>query len=468
MRRASSSADRAVREPVIERREYARRRRTLLDEAGDGSAIIVPTGPVARRNRDIEYPYRPDSDFFYLTGFPEPDAVALLLSGREAGEYLLFCREQDPHDERMHGPRAGLEDACVRYGADDAFPIDDIDEILPRLLEDRPNIWYSMGEYPAFDARVLRWLERLRSRPADPSELIDLHPRVHEMRLYKSRAEVRMIRRAIELTEGAHRRAMAACRPGLAEYEVEAELLYEIHRAGCRTVAYPCIVASGANACRPHYTANSGALRKGDLVLVDAGAEYGCYAADVTRTWPVDGRFSPRQRALYELVLEAQRAAIDEVRPGRSWQAPHEEAARVLAEGLAAHGVIRKGGGDRSRAKPGKQAGDAGHGAIRKDGGGPMDRLCAYPTGHWIGLDVHDVSDYRVGGEPRALEAGMVMTIEPGVYIDPEEPAVASSWRGIGIRIEDVVLVTPDGAEVLSSSIPKSVEDLERIVGSAA
>ena len=444
MRRASPSAARSAREPAIERREYARRRRRLLDDAGGGSAIIVPAAPVARRNRDIEYPYRPGSDFFYLTGFPEPDAVALLLPGREAGEYLLFCREQDPHEERMHGPRAGLEGACERYGADDAFPIDDIDEILPRLLEDRPNIWYSMGEYPGFDARVLRWLERLRSRPADPSELVDLHPRVHEMRLYKSRAEVRMIRRAIELTERAHRRAMAACRPGLAEYEVEAELLYALHRAGCRTLAYPCIVAGGANACRPHYTENSGALREGDLVLVDAGAEYGCYAADVTRTWPVAGRFSAPQRTLYELVLEAQRAAIGEVRPGRSWEAPHAEAARVLAEGLAGHGVIRE------------------------DGGGAMGRLCAYPTGHWIGLDVHDVSDYRVDGEPRALEAGMVMTIEPGVYIDPEEPAVAPPWRGIGIRIEDVVLVTEDGAEVLSSSIPKSVEDLERIVGSGA
>ena len=445
MRRASPSAARPVREPVIERREYARRRRRLLDDAGEGSAILAPTAPVARRNRDIEHPYRPDSDFFYLTGFPEPEAVALLLPGREAGEYLLFCREQDPREERMHGPRAGLEGACERYGADDAFPIDDIDEILPRLLEDRPNIWYSMGEYPGFDARVLRWLERLRSRPADPSELVDLHPRVHEMRLYKSRAEVRMIRRAIELTERAHRRAMAACRPGLAEYEVEAELLYELHRAGCRTLAYPSIVAGGANACRPHYTENSGPLREGDLVLVDAGAEYGCYAADVTRTWPVAGRFSAAQRTLYELVLEAQRAAIDEVRPGRSWEAPHAEAARVLAEGLAGRGVIRDGGR-----------------------GDPMARLCAYPTGHWIGLDVHDVSDYRVDGEPRALEAGMVMTIEPGLYIDAEEPAVAPPWRGVGIRIEDVVLVTADGAEVLSSSIPKSVEDLERIVGSGA
>lgn len=445
MRRASSSADRPVREPVIERREFVRRRRRLLDEAGDGCAIIVPTAPAVRRNRDIEYPYRPDSDFFYLTGFPEPEAVALLLPGRGAGEYLLFCRERDAREERMHGPCAGLEGACGSYGADDAFPIDDIDEILPRLLEDRPRIWYSMGEYPAFDGRVLGWLERLRSRPADPSELMDLHPRVHEMRLYKSRAEVRMIRRAVELTVTAHRRAMAACRPGLAEYEVEAELLYALHRAGCRTLAYPCIVAAGANACRPHYTANSGTLRDGELVLVDAGAEYGCYAADVTRTWPVAGRFSAPQRTLYELVLEAQRAAIDTVRPGCSWQAPHAEAARVLAEGLARLGVLRETRGE-----------------------DVMGRLCAYPTGHWLGLDVHDVADYRVDGEPRELEPGMVMTIEPGLYIDPAEAAVAAPWRGIGIRIEDVVLVTPDGMEVLSTSLPKSVEELEGIVGSAA
>ena len=445
MPRASSSAVRPVREPVIERREFVRRRRRLLDEAGDGCAIIVPTAPAVRRNRDIEYPYRPDSDFFYLTGFPEPEAVALLLPGRGAGEYLLFCRDHDAREERMHGSRAGLDGACGRYGADDAFPIDDIDEILPRLLEDRPRIWYSMGEYPAFDGRVLGWLERLRSRPADPSELVDLHPRVHEMRLYKSQGEVRMIRRAVELTAAAHRRAMAACRPGLAEYEVEAELLYALHRAGCRTLAYPCIVAAGANACRPHYTANSDVLRDGELVLVDAGAEYGCYAADVTRTWPVAGRFSASQRALYELVLEAQRAAIEVVRPGCSWQAPHAEAARVLAEGLARIGVLR--------------------GARGED---VMGRLGAYPTGHWLGLDVHDVADYRVDGEPRALEPGMVMTIEPGLYIDPAEPDVAAPWRGVGIRIEDVVLVTRDGAEVLSSSLPKSVEDLESIVGSGA
>ena len=444
MRGASAPGDRPVREPIIQRREFARRRRRLLDEAGEDCAIIVPTAPAVRRNRDIEYPYRPDSDFFYLTGFPEPDAVALLLPGRGAGEYLLFCREQDAWEERMHGPRAGLEGACERYGADDAFPIDDIDEILPRLLEDRPRIWYTMGEYGSFDGRVLGWLERLRSRPADPSELVDLHPRVHEMRLYKSRAEVRMIRRAVELTGCAHRRAMAACRPGLAEYEVEAELLYELHRTGCRTLAYPCIVAAGANACRPHYTENAGVLRDGDLVLVDAGAEYGCYAADVTRTWPVGGRFSAPQRTLYELVLEAQHAAIEAVRPGRSWQAPHAEAARILAAGLSRLGVLREARGD-----------DA------------MGRLCAYPTGHWLGLDVHDVAEYRVDGEPRELEAGMVMTIEPGLYIDPAETAVGGLWRGIGIRIEDVVLVTRDGVEVLSSSIPKSVEDLERIVGSA-
>ena len=444
MRRDPPSADRSVRGPAIERREYARRRRRLVEQADGDCAIIVPTAPVARRNRNIEYPYRPDSDFYYLTGFAEPDAVAILLPGRSAGEYLLFCRERDPRSERMHGPRAGLDGACHRYGADDAFPIDDIDEILPRLLENRPRIWYSMGEYPGFDARVLGWLERLRSRPADPSELVDLHYRVHEMRLYKSQAEVRMIRRAVELTAGAHRRAMVACRPGLAEYEVEAEILYGLHRAGCRTPAYPCIVAAGTNACRPHYTANAGMLRDGELVLVDAGAEYGCYASDVTRTWPVSGRFSEPQRALYELVLAAQAAAIAAVRPGQTWQKPHAEAAEVLADGLVGLGVVRN-------------AGD-----------GVMDRLCAYPTGHWLGLDVHDVADYRVAGEPRELEAGMVMTIEPGLYIDPEESAVAPRWRGIGIRVEDVVLVTRDGVEVLSASIPRSVAELEGFVGSRA
>ena len=444
MRRDPALADRASREPHIERREYARRRKRLVQEADERCAIIVPAAPPVRRNRDIDYPYRPDSDFFYLTGFPEPYAVALLLPGREAGEYLLFCRERDPREERMHGPRPSLDDACRRYGADDAFPIADIDEILPRLLEDRPRIWYSMGDYPEFDRKVLGWHARLRTRPADPSEIVDLHYRVHEMRLYKSRAELRMIARAIELTASAHRRAMERCRPGLAEYQLEAEILYDLHLKGCRTLAYPCIVAGGANACQPHYTANSGTLRNGDLVLVDAGAEYGCYAADVTRTWPVSGRFTAGQRILYELVLEAQAAAIDEVRPGRSWQAPHAAAARVLSEGLVANGVVGRAKND------------------------VMSRLCAYPTGHWLGLDVHDVGDFRVAGEPRVLEPGMVMTIEPGLYIHPAESGIAPAWRGIGIRIEDVVLVTGQGAEVLSSPIPKSVDELEACVGTAA
>lgn len=443
MHRASASAARPAWEPVIKRREFARRRRQLMEDADERCAIIVPAAPVVRRNRDIEYPYRPDSDFFYLTGFSEPAAAALLLPGRDAGEYLLFCRERDAQEERLHGPRAGLEGACGRYGADDAFPIDDIDEILPRLLEDRPHIWYSMGEHPAFDRRVLGWLERLRTRPADPSELVDLRYRLHEMRLYKSEAEVRMIRKAVELTECAHRRAMAGSRPGVAEYQLEAEILHELYRMGCRTLAYPCIVAAGANACRPHYTENSGLLRDGDLVLVDAGAEYGCYAADVTRTWPAGGRFSAAQRALYELVLEAQLAAIEEIRPGRSWQAPHAAAARVLARGLVALGVAQETGRDEL-----------------------MNRLCAYPTGHWLGLDVHDVAGYQVAGESRELESGMVMTVEPGLYIDAEERGVAPSWRGMGIRVEDVVLVTEGGAQVLSASIPKSVEDVEAIVGS--
>ena len=261
----------------------------MLDEAGEGCAIIVPAAPAVRRNRDIEYPYRPDSDFFYLTGFPEPDAVALLLPGRGAGEYLLFCREQDAlggaHARSAGGPGGRVPAATARTTR---FPSTTSTRFFPAFSRTGPASGTRWASIIAFDGRVLGWLERLRSRPADPSELVDLHPRVHEMRLYKSGAEVRMIRRAVELTGRAHRRAMAACRPGLAEYEVEAELLYELHRTGCRTLAYPCIVAAGANACRPHYTANAGTLRDGDLVLVDAGAEYGCYAADVTRTARLD------------------------------------------------------------------------------------------------------------------------------------------------------------------------------------
>ncbi len=434
----------------IERKEFARRRKRLMEMMGDSAIAILPSAPVRTRNRDVEFPFRPDSDFYYLTGFPEPEAVAVIAPGRTQGEYLLFCRERDPDMEMWNGERSGLEGACDVYGADDAFPIGDIDDILPGLIEHRERVFYAMGYYPEFDQRVLAWVNRLRTRSragvSTPAEFVALDHLVHDMRLYKSKSEIRLMRKAMDIAVRAHRRAMAVCRPGMREYQIEAELLHEFMQQGSRTPAYPPIVAAGANACVLHYTANSGSLKNGDLLLIDAGAEFEYYASDITRTFPVNGRFSPEQRAIYELVLAAQHAAIDKVRPGNHWNDPHEAAVRVLADGLVALGLLR-----------GRVSN-----IIAKE---RYKKFYMHRTGHWIGMDVHDVGDYKVGGEWRVLEPGMVATVEPGVYIKGGEKGIARKWWDIGVRIEDDVLVTRDGPEVLTQGVPKTVREIEAVMG---
>lgn len=413
---------------------------------------IVPTAPPRNRNRDVEYPYRPDSDFYYLTGFSEPDAVAVLAPGRPQGEFILFCRERDPEMELWNGARVGLEGACSDYGADDAFPISDIDDILPGLLETRSDVYYAMGYYQDFDQRMLNWVNKLRTRSRagvnSPAQFVALDHVLHDMRLYKSRAEIKTMTRAMEISSSAHRRAMGACRPGINEYEIEAELVHEFMRAGGRNVAYPPIVAGGANACVLHYTENTARLNDGDLLLIDAGVEYDYYASDITRTFPVNGKFTKEQRAVYELVLEAQLAAIDKTRPGNHWNDPHEAAVRVITEGLVDLGLLK------GRVST----------LIKKDA---HRKFYMHRTGHWIGMDVHDVGDYKIEGEWRVLEPGMVMTVEPGIYIAGGEKSVAKKWWNIGVRIEDDVLVTSDKPQVLTKSAPKRIEEIEALVGSA-
>ena len=430
---------------MISRKEFCRRRKQLMRMMGSNSIAIIPTAPERTRNRDVEFPFRPDSDFYYLTGFPEPEAVAVLVPGRGHGEYLLFCRERDPQMETWTGRRAGTAGAVDSWDADDAFPISDIDDILPGLLEQCERVFCTMGNDPAFDRRVMDWVNRLRqggrSGTRTPDEFVSLEHLLHDMRLYKSRSEVRVMRTAAKVACQAHRRAMQACRPGMYEYEIEAEFLHGFRSAGM-VPAYPSIVGGGENGCILHYTTNDALLNDGDLLLIDAGAEYDCYASDVTRTFPVNGRFSKAQKALYDVVLAAQLAAIKKVAPGNHWNAPHAAAVRVLTRGLVKLGILK--------GKPAE--------LVRQEA---YRRFYMHRTGHWLGMDVHDVGDYKVGGAWRVLEPGMILTVEPGLYIPAGSRGVSRKWWNIGIRIEDDVLVTRDGNEILSAAAPKTVAEIE-------
>ncbi|MFQ5644456.1 MAG: Xaa-Pro aminopeptidase [Thiogranum sp.] len=432
----------------MDQKEFARRRKQLMRMMGQDAIAILPTSPEQPRNRDVDFPFRPDSDFYYLTGFAEPEAVMVLAPGREHGEYLLFCRDRDPKMETWHGRRAGPEGAVEKFGADDAFPIQDINEILPGLLESRERVFYTMGSAPEFDRQLIGWVNRIRrqSRAGKhaPDEFISLEHFVHDMRLYKSRAEIKVMRQAANIAARAHKRAMRLCEPGMMEYELEAEFLHEFRKAGGEP-AYPSIVGGGGNACILHYTENSAPLNDGDILLIDAGAEHEYYASDVTRSFPVNGRFSKAQRAVYQLVLDAQLAAIEEVYPGNTWNAPHDAAVKVITRGLVKLGLLR----GRTPTLIRKQA---------------YHRFYMHRTGHWLGMDVHDVGDYKVGDEWRVLEPGMVLTVEPGLYIPAGSKGVARKWWNIGIRIEDDVLVTRDGYDVLSKNVPKDIDEIEALM----
>ncbi len=435
----------------ISRTEFARRRKQLMAMMEPNSIAIVPAAPERTRSRDTEYHYRQDSDFLYLSGFEEPSAVLVLIPGRDHGEFVLFVRERNREREIWDGYRAGPEGACREFDADDAFPIDDIDDILPGLLEGKQRVYYAMGKDADFDKHVMDWVNtiraKVRSGATPPGEFLDLSHFLNELRLFKSAAELRVMKEAGDISARAHVRAMQASKAGVMEYQLEAEILHEFQMSGARFPAYNTIVGGGKNGCILHYIENSAPLKNGDLVLIDAGCELDYYAADITRTFPVNGKFSPEQKALYDICLDAQLAAIDMCKAGNHWNDPHEATVRVITAGLVTIGLLEGEVSDLIKSEAYKE-------------------FYMHRAGHWLGMDVHDVGDYKVGGEWRVLEPGMVMTVEPGIYVAPDNERVAKKWRGIGIRIEDDVVITKDGNEVLTSGVPKTVADIEALMAS--
>jgi Xaa-Pro aminopeptidase len=430
------------------KKEFAKRRQQLMEIMGPNSIAILPNAEVSSRNRDVDYPYRSDSNFHYLSGFDEPESVIVIVPGRPHGEYLLFCRERKLEKEIWNGYRAGQEGAIKNFDADDSYPISDLDDILPGLLEEREKVFYTMGNIASFDQRIVGFLNHLRQATRQgkhsPTEIIELDHCLNELRLFKSSAEIKAMRKAGEISAKAHIRAMQFTQPGHWEYQVEAEIIHEFMRNNCRSSAYPSIVGGGENGCILHYIENNHKLKNNDLLLIDAGAEYDFYAGDITRTFPINGKFTPSQKALYTIVLNAQKAAIAAVKPGNHWNQPHEAAVRVLTAGLIDIGLLE----------------------------GELEELIEnhsyrefymHRTGHWLGMDVHDVGDYKVGGEWRLLEPGMVLTVEPGIYIRDLDH-IPKKWHFTGIRIEDDVLVTKTGNEVLSALAPKEIDEIETLM----
>lgn len=424
---------------------YFSRRQRLIGMLGDGVAIL-PTAAEKIRNRDAHYPYRYDSYFWYLTGFPEPEAVLVLVGGSKPRS-ILFCREKNEEREIWDGYRYGPEGALNSFGFDEAYAIDKLEEALPEILADRSALWYSLGHDAEWDARVTAALNDIRAQARAgkraPQEIHDLRARLDAMRLVKDVSEIGAMRRAAAISSAGHARAMRACRPGMAEFELEAELTYEFRRRGSEAHAYTPIVAGGANACVLHYISNDKLLSDDTLVLIDAGCEVEGYASDITRTFPVNGRFNAAQRDAYEIVLAAQEAAIAAVRPGNHFMDPHEAALKVLAQGMLDLKLLS-----------GTVDGVLESGAYR--------RFYMHRTGHWLGLDVHDAGEYKAADTWTALAPGMVLTVEPGLYIRPASD-VPKALAGIGIRIEDDVLVTAAGADVYTTA-PKTVADIEEVM----
>lgn len=428
---------------------FAERRGRLAQLMGPDAVAIIATRAELFRNRDADYKYRADSSFFYLTGFAEPEAVAVLQTDN-CGElrYTLFCRPRDRAMEIWNGYRAGLDGAVSQYAADEAFEIEKLDHKIPALIDGKTSLFARFGLDREFDARLSRWFAQLASQqragkhgPAAMRQLDDL---IDDMRLIKSPEEIALMQKAADISAAAHVRAMQMVHPGMFEYALEAELLYEFARHGT-VPAYNSIVGGGANGCILHYVENNQPLRDGDLVLIDAGCEYQHYAADITRTFPVNGRFTGEQRALYEVVLSAQHAAIACMQPGQSCKAGHHAAIRVLTEGLCALGLLQ--------------------GEINELIENERYRsFYMHGTGHWLGMDVHDVGTYKCGDDWRALQPGMVMTVEPGLYVAPDDDSVDARWRGIGIRIEDDILITQDGWRNLTQAVPTSIDDIEHLM----
>lgn len=433
---------------MIKQKEYARRRRQLMRMAGEGSIIILCAAPARVRNNDVHYPYRQDSDFLYLTGFREPDAVLVMLPADDGGRCVLFCRERDPEREMWDGPMAGLKGAVETFCMDEAFAITELDKRLPGLLQDRERIYYDLGRAPMFDQRLIGWLNAFRDKPRKtfhaPEEIHGLDHMLHDLRLFKNRDELAVMKRSAAVAIEAHERAMRLAAPGLNESDIHAELLHTFTRHQCEP-SYQPIVGGGANACILHYIANRDPLRDGDLLLIDAGAEYDGYASDITRTFPVNGRYAPEQRDLYEVVLAAQLAAIEKARAGNQWQDVHNEAVRIATQGMIDLGILK----------------NSLEQEIEEEG---YKHFYVHNTGHWLGLDVHDVGEYQVDGHSRELEPGMVMTVEPGIYIPPKDTSVRKCFRGLGIRIEDNVAITRGGPLVLTGALAKHPDAIEALM----
>lgn len=431
---------------VMNAAPFVERRRRLTERMGEGIAVI-PTAPEKLRNRDTSYPYRGDSYFHYLTGFPEPEAVLVLIAGADARS-ILFCRERDPDKEIWDGYRFGPEGAKAEFAFDETHAIKELDELLPQLVANRPALWYSLGHDAGWDARVAGMLNAVRAQSRAgkraPATIHDVRAALDEMRLIKDDHEVGLLRRAARIAAGAHARAMRATVPGRFEYEIEAELLHEFRRHGCQYPAYTPIVASGANACVLHYVENAKRIEDGELVLIDAGGELDGYASDITRTFPASGRFSGPQSDIYDLVLDAQAAAIAAVKPGATFVAPHEAAVRVLAQGMVDMKLL-EGSVD---------------GVLESEA---YKRFYMHRTSHWMGLDVHDAGEYKEADAWRPLVPGMVLTVEPGCYIRPADDVPKAFWN-IGVRIEDDALVTASGCEIITADAPKKIADIEALM----
>jgi len=429
--------------------DFAQHRNNLLTNMQDNSVAVIPSSALQQRNRDVDFPLRQDSDFFYLTGFTEDNACLVLIKKKGDTRVELFCQPKIKEQEIWEGIRLGPEAAVEKLALDEAHPIDDLAETLPKLMEDTDAVYAAWGAKKPWDEKLIGAIERtklkVRTGITAPTAMLAIEPLLHEMRLIKTDGEIALMSEAAELSAQAHIKAMEAVKPGMPEYQLESIIEHHCAMAGGRTMAYPSIVGSGDNACILHYTENDQIINEGDLILIDAGCEINHYASDITRTFPATGKFSDEQKALYQIVLDAQLAAIEAVKPGNHFNHPHEAALTVITQGLVDHGLLD---GDVEK-------------LIEDEAYKPF---YMHKTGHWLGLDVHDVGQYKQDGDWRTLQPGMVLTVEPGIYVAPDEESVDAKWRGIGIRIEDDVLVTAKGNRVLTKLVPKSVADIEALM----
>lgn len=434
---------------MLEMSEFASRRKRIMERLDAKDIMILPSAPIQQRNGDYDYPYRQNSDFYYVTGFEEPNAIAILAPHHAKGDFILFNQTRNREEELWTGPRAGQDGAKALYGANDAFPFAEFEAQLPEICAGRKNIHYSLGLNPHCDHIVLRTLNKMRGKIRaglqPPLTFIDLTDTLHELRLIKSAHEIKLMKKAAEISAWAHIQAIKICKPDLYEYELEAEIAYLFQKNGARFPAYTSIIGSGENSCILHYVNNNQRIKKNDIVLIDAGAEYQNYAADLTRTFPANGRFSPEQKAVYEIVLAAQKAGIQTIKPGASFIAAQEKMVEIITEGLIDLGILK---GNRTE-------------LIEKQAYFPF---YMHKSGHWLGLDVHDVGRYKINGEWRSLETNMVLTIEPGIYISQVLSEVDKRWHGIGVRIEDDILVTAQGNEILTQAAPKELKDIEDLM----